>query len=178
MKPLVADASALLRLVLPEPGRDEVRGVLLKRGLAGAPILVPSTLWIEVVNVMARRYRFSGAVMIEAVHELDQLGLETRDMGREWVLPVIDATERHQLTAHDAAYLVLAEATDADLLTADRELARAAGKRAIWVGPDGRKAEPPAPYEMEPTWPTWRGAATYLGELRRQAAGMEISDPA
>jgi hypothetical protein len=56
------------------------------------------------------------------------------------------------------------------LLTTDREQARAAGARAILVDADGRIAEPPAAYEVTPTWPSWRGAAAYLGELRRRAA--------
>ena len=34
---------------------------------------------------------------------------------------------RHNLTAYDAAYVALAEALDATLLTGDRRLARAAG---------------------------------------------------
>jgi len=172
MRQLVADASALLQLVLREPGWETVRDEVRRRTSLGAQILVPGVAWVEMVNVMARRRGLGGAVMIEALHELDLLGLETREMGREWVLPMIDAVERHGLTAYDAAYLVLAESVDAELLTADAELARGAGERAIWVGPEGRIAEPPAAYEITPTWPTWRGAAAYLGELRRQAADL------
>jgi len=59
---------------------------------------------------------------------------------------------------------------DAKLLTTDRDQARAAARRAILVDAEGQISEPPPPYEVEPSWPTWRGAAAYLGELRRQAA--------
>lgn len=170
MKPLVADASALIRLVLREPGWDLVQDEVRRRTRQGAPILIPAVGWVEIVNVMGRRHRLTGAVMIEAIHELDLLGLQTRETGREWVLPMIDAVERHGLTAYDAAYLLLAESVDAELMTADADLAGAAGRRAIWVGADGRISEQSAPYEAEPTWPTWRGAAAYLGELRRRAA--------
>ena len=37
---------------------------------------------------------------------------------------------RHNLTAYDAAYVALAEALDATLLTRDRRLATASGHRA------------------------------------------------
>jgi predicted nucleic acid-binding protein len=170
MRALIVDASALLRLVLAEPGGEVVHRELLRRRTAGAARIVPSLLWVEILNVLARRHAWRGSALIEALHELDRLGFETRDVGRSWAVPILDAVERHGLTAYDAAYLVLAETTRSDLLTADRELARAAGSRAIYVDETGGIAEPPDRYELEPTWPTWRGAAAYLGELRRQAA--------
>jgi predicted nucleic acid-binding protein len=170
MRSLVADASALLAPALGEPGSRTVRRLAEERRQSGAPLLVPQHFWLEVVNVLTRRHGLGGAVVLEALHDLDRLGLETRELGRAMAIPILDAVERHRLTAYDAAYLVLADATDADLLTADRELARAAGERALWVGPKGRISEPPAPYDVTPTWPSWRGAAAYLGELRRQEA--------
>ena len=170
MNPLVADASALLQLVLAEPGADVVGRLVATRRHGGLPTLVPMYFWLEVVNVLGRRYRLDGATVLQAIHALDRLGLESREMGRESVLQMSDLVERFALSAWDAGYLALADSTDADLVTADRELARAAGERAIWVGPGGKIAEPPAAYEVEPTWPSWRGAAAYLGELRRQAA--------
>jgi predicted nucleic acid-binding protein len=170
MSPIVADASALLRLVLPEPGRGEVRRVLVEQQAAGGPILVPSSFWLEMVNTLAGTRRYSGAAVLEALATFDQIGLETRELGRAAAVLILNAVERHRLTAYDAAYLVLAEQADGRLLTADRALARAASPRAIYVDDAGAIAEPPPPYEVEPTWPTWRGAAAYLGELRRQTA--------
>ena len=85
-------------------------------------------------------------------------------------LAVIDLVERHGLSAYDAAYLGLADAADARLLTLDRELATAAGTRAILIGPEGRISDVAEPYEAEPSWPRWRGAAAYLAELRQRAA--------
>jgi hypothetical protein len=89
-------------------------------------------------------------------------------------LAVIDAVEVHGLSAYDANYLVLVESEDADLLTADSFLARAAGSRAVLLGAPRRLAELPEPYRADtrvlpPEWPRWRGAAAYLEDLRREA---------
>ncbi len=84
------------------------------------------------------------------------------------LLLALDAVVRHGLTAYDAAYLALAEAADADLLTADAALAAAAGSRARLVGP-GRIGESPAPYAAG-SWTDWPGAAAYLADLRARVA--------
>ncbi|MEX1277584.1 MAG: type II toxin-antitoxin system VapC family toxin, partial [Chloroflexota bacterium] len=125
---------------------------------------------LEVINSLIRRHGWAGGAVLEAVRELDELGIsavETEGVSR---VMVIDRAERQRLTAYDAAYLVLAEIADGKVLTTDMDQARAAGRRAILVDSGGRISELPPPYEVEPTWPTWRGAAAYLGELRRRAA--------
>ena len=171
MSGLVVDASAALKLVHWEDGRAEVRQHLRERLLGGEPILVPPVFWLEVINVLSRRYRYPPAAIVEAVYELEQVGLATAEAGRPGVLAVIDAVGRSGLSAHDGAYLVLAESTDAALLTADAGLAAVAGDRAILVGAEGGVAEAPAPYAGE-SWVSWKGAAAYLGELRAGLAGI------
>jgi predicted nucleic acid-binding protein len=163
---LVLDASAALTLLRQEPGHDAVREHLAGRIAAGDEILVPGLFWLEVVNVLAVRYRFTPAAIVEAVYELEQLGMATTDVGRPGVLAVVDAVARSGLTAYDAAYLVLAESAGASLLTADADLAVAAGERAILVRGRGGVAEPVTQYAPADPWPMWRGAAAYLAELR------------
>lgn len=167
MKGLIVDASAALKLVSAEPGSDEVR-----RHVRGAiertePILVPPLFWLEIVNSLATRHRYPPSAIVEAVYELERLGVRTADMGRPATLAVIDAIGRTGLTAYDAAYLVLAESSDAAVLTADVALALAAGDRAILVGDDHGLRESTAAYAMNRAWPDWPGAVAYLGELRR-----------
>jgi len=163
---LVVDASAALALLRNEPGHEVVRRHLHDKLLAGEPILVPGLFWLEVVNVLAIRYRYPPPAIVEAVYELEQVGITTAEVGRPGVLAVIDAIGRSGLTAYDAAYLVLAESVEGRLLTADSQLAAAAGDRAILVGADGGTAEASAPYDIGPSWADWKGAAAYLGELR------------
>jgi hypothetical protein len=112
---------------------------------------------------------------METVFDLEQLGLETRGQDRPTLLAVVDLVDAHRLSAYDAAYLALALEADADLLTADSELAAAAGERAILVGPGShpdRVAEARARYDAArrmPDWPRWPGAVAYIETLRREA---------
>ena len=167
MTTLVVDGSAVLALLRNEPGGDEVRGHLHEQILHGEPMLVPALFWLELVNVLARRYRLLPSAIVEAVYELEQMGLRSADIGRPGTLALIDAVGRSGLTAYDAAYLVLAESSDARLLTADAALAAAAGRRALLVGPPGGVAEERPAYRAEPSWAAWKGAGAYLAELRR-----------
>ncbi len=168
MSALVLDASAAIALLREEPGADNVRRHLAEARGAGESILVPTLFWIELVNVLATRHRWSPAGIVEAVYELEQIGLSTADMGRPGTLAAIDVVGRTGLTAYDAVYLVLAESSDARLLTADAALANAAGVRAILVGSAGGVAEERPRYRADPPWSAWRGAARYLVELRTE----------
>ena len=166
MTSLVIDASCAVAVVRREHAREAIRPLVV----SGRRLLVPGFFWLEFVNVLARRYSYTSAEVLEGVREVEELAIATVETDAIARLMVIDLVDRYRLTAYDAAYLALAESTDAQLLTTDRHLAAAAGARAILVGPDGQIAEVPPPYEVEPTWPSWRGAAAYLGELRRVAA--------
>lgn len=160
---VVLDASAGLKLVRIEEGRDTA-----VRTVADATrTCVPTFFWLEIANVLARRHGWSGAAVIEAVHGLDSLGIETIEADRAMILAVIDLVERHDLTAYDAAYLALALSLDADIATADRRLALAAGDRAIVIGSMGGIDEEQGRYRPRtPSWPSWADAGAYLADLR------------
>ena len=77
------------------------------------------------------------------------------------------------MPASDAAYLVLAELEDAELMTGDADLAAAADTRAIPIVAPRRLAEAAARYEAHASQrpahrKAWPGAAAYLLDLRRQ----------
>ena len=168
--PLVIDASLEIALVRQEPLAKDARRVMTEHLAANGALLVPFLFWQEVVTVLARRYRYRGSAVLEAVYELDQLHLETRELGRPELVTVVDLVERHGLSAYDATYLALAMGADARLLTADSALAAAAGRRAISVSRRRSIHEPTDAYEAAPDWPAWPGAAAYLRELRERAA--------
>ena len=168
MKGLVIDASAALALILDEGGGARARDAILARRAT----LVPWVFWLEVVNVLARRQRWEASEIMTAVHDLETLGLRTEAPSRPILLTVVEAVQAHGLTAYDAAYLVLAETADGELLTADAALATAAGARAIFVGQGHQLAEARARYDARPSeapdWSSWPGAAAYVLELRRE----------
>jgi hypothetical protein len=138
--------------------RSGVREALGRAIVDRHRILVAPTFWTDVLHGLSGR---PGMTLVEAVYELEQLGLETADLGRPAVLAVIDAMGRGA-SPRDAAALVLAEVSDARLLTANPRLAAVAGERAILVG-RGRPARRP---RVDRSWTRWRGAADYLRQLR------------
>lgn len=124
---IVLDASAAVELVLgTEAGREVARRV----ADPGISLHAPHLLDVEVDQVV-RRYVRGGQVTEErgrlALELLADLDLERH--GHDALLPRMWAL-RVNLTAYDAAYVALAEALDAPLLTRDRRLANAPGHTA------------------------------------------------
>lgn len=167
--PVVLDASAALAVALGEPPRARVVSSLVRAVSDGGTVLVPDHFWLEFVNVLVKRHRWTGDAVLEAVHLFDTFEPRTVPVDRPMLLAALDLTERHRLTPYDATYLAIAAAEDAWLLTLDVELAAAAVDRAMPAEPGHRLHEPPAVYEHEVTWPRYKEAAAYLAKLRADA---------
>jgi Predicted nucleic acid-binding protein, contains PIN domain len=170
---IVIDASVAVASLCVEEHTPMILGAIRDWSRTGTRLVVPRAFWWEVVNALAVGHRFSGVEVLEAVHELETLEIESRDLDRASLLLTISTVERFRLSAYDAQYLVLAESLDVPLATLDRALARAAGSRARFLGPGDpghRLSEPPAVYEHAVTWPNYKGASAYLAKLRAEAA--------
>jgi predicted nucleic acid-binding protein len=170
---VVLDASVGVARVRPEEATLEILGAFREWSRTGTRLVVPRSFWWEVVNALAAGHRYSGLQMLEAMHELENLEIESRDPDRGSLLLTVTTVERFRLSAYDALYLVLAESLDAPLATLDRALARAAGSRARYLGPGDpghRLSESPGVYEHDVTWPNYKGASAYLAKLRAEAA--------
>ena len=88
---------------------------------------VPEHFYAEVANALrsyVRAGRMRAAVAAELVARCLDLPLAARP-ARDLVAAALVRSLQLELTVYDAAYVVLAEAADAVLVTADRELARA-----------------------------------------------------
>jgi predicted nucleic acid-binding protein len=175
---IVIDASVGVARVRPEIASPAVRRAFSSWSMGRSRLIVPRLFWIEIVNALGGRHRYPASEIAEALRELDELGLETVEIGRPELLLVADAVERHRMSAYDATYLVLARLLDAPLATLDRHLAAAAGPLGILVddeAPPGTR-EGFAPYGTPPvserpsSLPDYAGLGAYLGELRRRAA--------
>lgn len=165
---MVIDASIGIPIVRREANSEAVSRLLREPPYSEASLLTPAFFWIEMLNVLVRRYRLEPAEVLEALVELDTMGIETVETDRPMLLLAMDSVIRYGLTAYDATYLALAESTDAELLTADLQLAFAAGERAHLIGGGRSVAEPAARYQPA-GWASWPGAAAYLKTLRTRA---------
>jgi predicted nucleic acid-binding protein len=124
---IVVDASALIESLLRTPAAAAVEARLFG---GGRTLHAPHLIDIEFAQAI-RRYAAKGDIGVErgraALIALADLPLHRYPhdilLPRVWQL-------RDNLTAYDAAYVALAEALDAPLLTRDRRLAAAAGHRA------------------------------------------------
>ncbi len=124
---IVVDASALLEVLLRTPAAPSVEGRLFEpRETLHAPHLVD----LEIAQAL-RRYVASGQISAERGRQaLDDLAaVRLRRWPHEPLMPRVWSL-RDNLTAYDAAYVALAEALEAPLLTRDRRLASAPGLRA------------------------------------------------
>jgi predicted nucleic acid-binding protein len=124
---IVVDASAALEVLLRTPAAPAVEDRLFA---SGETLHAPHLTDLEVAQVL-RRYAAAGATTPERGHvalaDFADFPINRYPhavlLSRIWEL-------RGGLTAYDAAYVALAEALDAPLLTRDRKLAGAAGHRA------------------------------------------------
>lgn len=124
---IVIDASAVLELVLQTDKATQVSDLAL------APqerLHAPHLIDIEVTQTLRRLTQSKGLTVRraeEALADFSSLAIERHDhrdlVPRVWQL-------RDALTAYDGAYLALAEALNAPLLTCDSKPSRAHGHHA------------------------------------------------
>ncbi|MBO0764748.1 MAG: type II toxin-antitoxin system VapC family toxin [Hyphomicrobiaceae bacterium] len=124
---IVADASALLAVVLRIEGADAIEAKLFGSGLM---LHAPHVLDAEVAHVICR-YAATGQIGPQRGRELlaDLSDLPLYRHAHDWLLPRVWQL-RHSLTCHDGLYVALAEALDALLVPRDRRLAAAPGHHA------------------------------------------------
>ena len=124
---IVADASAIVNLVIGAPGHESIADRLLD---PESVVHVPHSVDVEVAASL-RKLEHRGIISAEHASKAIELHramrmerhAASRYLGRMWDL-------RHNVTAADAAYVSLAEALDAPLITCDAHLARSSTHQA------------------------------------------------
>ena len=125
MPAIVADTSVLVPVVI-----DDAAGIAIANRLFHRPQLVcaPELMDLEVLQTLRRLERVGSVDAMRATRALHTLQrLRVTRYGHELLLPRIWQLRGH-VTAYDAAYIALAEATRATLLTRDARLSSLSGK--------------------------------------------------
>lgn len=166
---LVLDASVALAVIRSEPSGAAAAALISRHRSAAGRLIVPDQFWLELANVLTRRYGASPEQVVEAFQAMDDLEIETVQMDRPLLLLALDLQARSGLSAYDAIYLALAEAEGCGLLTLDARLGAAAGARLVAIeGSDRRRlAEAPATYGGKAI--DWARFGAYLASLRAEA---------
>jgi predicted nucleic acid-binding protein len=120
----VLDASAVLKWFRSE-GEDhvtEARELRVQFETGELSVIAPSLLWLELLNVAARSWRFPQSELEELAATLSMLSFSTV----EPELPMVARWASRGLTAYDAAYVAAAEHAGVHLITDDDEIVRIA----------------------------------------------------
>lgn len=122
---LVVDASAALKLVLPEPGSEVVVERLEAEVDAGTDLVVPELFWVEVANTLWKRTRYRDATQRISVADA-RMGfaeLQVAAFRSEPVRPLsgwaLEISLDLGVAVYDSLYLALAERHDARWITTD-----------------------------------------------------------
>jgi predicted nucleic acid-binding protein len=118
---IVVDASAIAALLFGESNAEAVA-----TRLQGARLVAPQLLPYEISSVCLKKlqlYPRRRRAILQAIAFYQAMGIELLAVPP---LDVVELARRRKLSSYDAAYLWLAETLDADLVTLDRKLTRAA----------------------------------------------------
>jgi predicted nucleic acid-binding protein len=128
----VLDASVVLKWFHSEgEGNVEVARQLRAKFESGElRVLAPQLLWLELLNVAARRWGWPQSRLEQLAVTLQQLGFEPL----EPELLNIARWAASGLTAYDAAYVAVAEQAGAKLITDDEQIVATAPKVATALG--------------------------------------------
>jgi predicted nucleic acid-binding protein len=123
----VIDASALVKLVVPEDDSDKMQTLAALHRAGTIQLLTPDFALTECANVLGRYVRRTGTPqedMQEAFQILCQLGLE--EVGhRTLVEEALTLAIQHDRSVYDVLYLVLARREEISLITADERFVNA-----------------------------------------------------
>jgi predicted nucleic acid-binding protein len=125
---VVLDASVILKwfVTSKERGVIEARELRAQYQAGRLVVLVPSLLFIEILNVAGRRWRWEEPALMDLTAALEDLLFEVAEPG----LVHVASWVARGLTAHDSSYVALAEERGVRLVSDDQTILEVAGDLA------------------------------------------------
>ena len=131
---MIIDASVVLRGFFPdEEGTAQAQALIRDYTLDAVELLAPTLLPYEVTNAIVqavRQGRIEPQVGKEVLSTFQELAIP---MAEPSFARVLEFAHRFDRSAHDAAYLALAEERETQFLTSDQQLYNAVRKDLAWV---------------------------------------------
>lgn len=128
MNELVLDASVVLKWFAGEgeAGFPEARTIRGQYEAGGLLVVVPSLMFLEVVNIAGRRWLWEESQLLELAGALADLSFDIAEPD----LRSVAAWTARGLSAYDSAYVALAEERGLHLMTDDHQVLEVAGDLA------------------------------------------------
>ncbi|MGH9120619.1 MAG: type II toxin-antitoxin system VapC family toxin, partial [Acidimicrobiales bacterium] len=115
----VLDPSVVLKWFVPEErGSLEARQIRVDYEAGDLVVIVPHLLFLELLNVVGRRWGWDSDALDELADALEDLSFEVGEPS----LDLVASWVARGLTAYDATYVALAEARKVPLVTDDEEV--------------------------------------------------------
>jgi len=129
----VLDTSVVAKWFFEEEGTDRAEALLAELLDGRARIEVPSSLFYEIANVLWTRRRDLTERQARTVWaELTAFPLAVTAWS-DFLPEALSFAFQHEVTAYDAAFVVLARQLGCDLVTADEALHRKTAGDCLWV---------------------------------------------
>ena len=124
MREVVLDSSVILKwfTTVEEEHQEEARAFQAAFADGRLRVVAPSVVMLELLNAAARGWRWTAEQLAEMAGDLATLRFDLVDP------PLVDVARwaAEGLSAYDAAFVAVAEAMGAELVTADRRIVRLA----------------------------------------------------
>ena len=128
---MVLDASVVLKwFAVEQRGSFQARKLRDEYEAGRLSVVVPSLLFLEILNVAGKRWRWEAEAVVDLAETLADLSFEVI----EPELPMVASWVTRGLTAYDAAYVAVAEKRELVLVTDDATIVEVApdiGRRLV-----------------------------------------------
>lgn len=124
MEKIVLDSSVILKWFLAEAGRKKALTLRKKHEQGKLQVCISRFLFLEITNVLLYKAFLPLEKCLACLRQLSQYQM----MAFEFCLPdlekIAQVARKHEISAYDASYVVLARSLNCKLVTADKKLFR------------------------------------------------------